>query len=315
MDRRRRALFFGAMASALAPRTETWADGAPPRGSEAGLLPPGGVGRFVAANGIRLHCVTAGNGPPVILLHGWPQTWFAWRGTMERLADRFTLIAPDLRGIGLSERTESGYDKRTLAADIAALIVAVAGGRAHVVGHDMGGKVAYLLAHLHADRIDRLVLVDCSVPGTENGDALHGGLWHYGFHMAPGFPERLTRGRERDYIGAQIEAWSHRRDAVTEAAITEYARHYATPGGMTAGFNLYRALPEDAALAASFDGRRLGMPILTIGGRYSVGDRLAAAMRSRATTVESVIAEESGHFVAEEEPEFFCDRVGRFLAG
>ncbi|MCJ2034980.1 alpha/beta fold hydrolase [Methylobacterium sp. J-068] len=314
MDFGRRTLLLGAMAGSLLPRRQARADVAQVRETAVALLPPGGTRHYAEANGVTLHYVAVGNGPPVVLLHGWPQTWFAWRGTMERLADRFTLIAPDLRGMGLSERTESGYDKRTLAADIAALILKAAGGRAHVVGHDMGGKVAYVLAHLHAECIDRLVLVDCSVPGTESGDALHGGLWHYGFHMASGFPEMLTRGRERDYISAQIKAWSYRKDAITEAAITEYARHYATPGGMTAGFNLYRALPNDAALVASFGDRKLDLPLLTIGGRHSVGGSLATAIRSRATKVKSIVAEESGHFVAEEEPAFFCDQVGRFLS-
>ncbi|GAB6845345.1 pimeloyl-ACP methyl ester carboxylesterase [Methylorubrum rhodinum] len=314
MNLGRRTLLLGAMAGSLLPRRRALGEIAPDREADAAPLPPGGRHRFIEANGIRLHAVTLGQGPPVVLLHGWPQTWFAWRDTMERLSGSFTLIAPDLRGIGLSERTAAGYDKRTLAADIAALIVEAAGGRAHVVGHDMGGKVAFALAYLHPERVDRLVMVDCAVPGTESGDALRGGAWHYGFHMAPGFPEMLTRGRERDYIRAQIRAWSHRPDAVTEAAITEYARHYATPGGMTAGFNLYRALPDDAALAASFGQRRLDMPVLTIGGRHSVGDRLAAAMRPRATRLESLVAEGSGHFVAEEEPAFFCEHVGRFLS-
>ncbi|SFL54220.1 alpha/beta fold hydrolase [Methylorubrum salsuginis] len=313
MNQGRRTLLLGAAAGALLPRGQASADPARDR-TDAALLPPGGTRHFVAANGVRLHAVTAGSGPPVVLLHGWPQTWYAWRDTMERLSDRFTLIAPDLRGIGLSERTASGYEKRTLAADIAALIVQRAGGRARVVGHDMGGKVALALAYLHPECVERLVLVDCAVPGTESGDALNGGAWHYGFHMAPGFPEMLTRGRERDYIRAQIRTWSHRKDAVTEAAITEHARHYATSGGMTAGFNLYRTLPQDAELIASFGERKLDIPVLTIGGRYSVGNRLAAAMRPRATKLESVIAQESGHFVPEEEPTFFCDQVARFLS-
>ena len=314
MDPERRTLLLGAMAGSLTLRGPPLAEADPARNAAAAPPPTGGTRRFVAANGITLHTVTVGSGPPLVLLHGWPQTWFAWRDTMERLADRFTLIAPDLRGPGLSERTETGYDKGTLAADIAALIGETAGGRAHVVGHDMGGKVAFALAHLHPACVARLVLVDCAVPGTESGDALHGGAWHYGFHMAAGFPEMLTRGRERAYIHAQIRAWSHRRDAVTEAAITEYARHYATPGGMTAGFNLYRTLPQDAELVASFGSRKLDMPVLTIAGRHGVGDRLADAMRSHATTLENAIAEESGHFVAEEAPAFFCDRVGQFLS-
>lgn len=277
-------------------------------------LPKGGASHFAQVNGINMHYVTVGVGPAVVLLHGWPQTWFAWRNAMERLSTRFTLIAPDLRGLGLTQRTAGGYDKRTIAADIRALIDEAAGGRAHVVGHDMGGKAAFMLAHLHPERVDRLVLVDCLIPGTENMDASRGGAWHYGFHMAPDFPEMLTKGRERDYIAAQIRAWSFKKDAIGEAEISEFARHYATEGGMTAGFNYYRALREDAALATSFGERRLNMPVLTIAGRHSVGARLSEGLQGRAQNLTSLIAEDSGHFVAEEAPEYFCERVSQFLS-
>lgn len=276
-------------------------------------LPGGGMSRFAQVNGIRLHYVSAGSGPPVILLHGWPQTWFAWRATMERLSTHFSVIAPDLRGVGLSERTPSGYDKRTIATDIAALIAHAAGGRAHVVGHDMGGKAAYMLANLYPDRLEKLVLVDCLIPGTENMDALRGGAWHYGFHMAPEIPEMLTKGREREYIAAQIRAWSHKKDAVKDAAISEFARHYASPGGMTAGLAYYRSLGQDAALARSFEQRDLDMPVLTIGGRYGVGTRLADALGRQARDLTAIIAEESGHFVADEAPAYFCAQLLRFL--
>lgn len=245
-------------------------------------LPKGASSRFAEVNGVRLHYVIAGSGPTLILLHGWPQTWFAWRDTIDRLSNRFTLIAPDLRGTGLSERTPAGYDKRTLATDIRDLIAHAAGGRAHVVAHDMGGKAAYMLAHLYPQSVAKLVLVDCLIPGTENMDALRGGAWHYGFHMAPEIPEMLTQGRERAYIAAQIRNWSYRKDAVTEEAISEFARHYATPGGMTAGFNLYRALREDAPLAASFTDK-LDMPILAIGGRHGVGTNSPTLCKVRPT--------------------------------
>lgn len=301
-----RRTFLAAVASAAALR--------PALAERAPTPPAGGASRFVEANGVRLHYVVAGSGPAVVLLHGWPQTWFAWKETMERLAARFTLIAPDLRGVGLSQRPSAGYDKTTIAADVAALIAEVAGGRAHVVGHDMGGKAAFMLAHLHPERVEKLVLVDCLIPGTENMDAAHGGAWHYGFHMAPEIPELLTQGRERDYIAAQIRAWSHEKDAVSAAAIAEFARHYATPGGMAAGFAFYRALPDDARVAASLAGKRLAMPVMTIAGRQGVGARLADAIRPQASDLTAEIAEDSGHFVADEAPDFFCDRLARFLA-
>lgn len=125
----------------------------PGRTTLAHLLPPGAESHFVAANGIKLHYVVAGTGPAVVLLHGWPETWFAWAGTIRALSDRFTVVAPDLRGTGLSERTASGYDKLTIASDIAGLIGQTAGGRAHVIAHDMGGKAAYVLARMHPEHI------------------------------------------------------------------------------------------------------------------------------------------------------------------
>ncbi len=281
-------------------------------GVEAGLPPKEARSRFLDVGGLRLHHVVMGAGPPVVLVHGWPQTWFAWQATMERLARRFTVIAPDLRGVGLSERPPSGYDKRAIAEDIAALIDRAAGGRAQVIGHDMGGKAAFVLALLHPEMVERLVLVDCLLPEPR--------IWTRGV-AAPGtmdftwraeFPELLTRGRERDYIAAQIRAWSFRKDAVSETAISEFARHYATPGGMTAGFDYYRALPEDRAARERLADRRLDMPVLAIAGRHGVGTRLAEALRPRARALSSVIVEESGHFVADEAPEAFWREVERF---
>lgn len=277
-------------------------------------LPRGASSRFAQLDGLRLHYVTMGEGPLVLLLHGWPQTWFAWREVMPKLAKRFTVVAPDLRGVGLSECPPSGYDKRTIAQDLRALIAHQGAAVAHVVGHDMGGKAAYVLAHVEPKIVKSLVLVDCLLPGTENMDAIRGGAWHYGFHMAPQMPELLTQGRERDYIRAQIKAWSHRKDAISESSIDEYARHYAGPGRMTAGFNYYRALREDVPFVASLRGRKLSMPIMTIAGEHSAGDKLAHSLRDEARDLVSVIAPGSGHFVAEEVPEFFVSKLGDFLA-
>lgn len=279
----------------------------------AGTAPAGLRSCFAEVNGVRLHYVALGSGPIVILLHGWPQTSLAWHGVMPRLAEQFTVVAPDLRGTGLSERTKEGYDKRTIAEDIRALIAHTGAPAAHVIGHDMGGKAAYVLAHLYPEVVSKLILVDCLLPGTENMDALRGGAWHYGFHMAPKVPEMLTQGRERDYIRSQIKAWSHKKDAISETSITEYARHYAEPGGMTAGFNYYRALREDVPFAATLRDRKLSMPVLAITGRFGVGDKLAASLRAEAGNLTSVVAEDSGHFVAEEVPGIFCETVKRFL--
>jgi pimeloyl-ACP methyl ester carboxylesterase len=262
-----------------------------------------------------MHYVEAGSGPAVILLHGWPQTWFAWRDTIAALSSRFRLVAPDLRGTGLSERAASGYEKQTIAADIRVLIERLGLSKAHIVGHDMGGKAAFVLAKLYPEVVERLVLVDCLIPGTEVTDVLKGGAWHYGFHMAPDVPEMLTKGRERAYIAAQIRNWSFRKNAISEQAIDEFARHYAAGNGMTTGFNFYRALRKDADLVASLKSRRLTMPVLTIGGEHGAGENLAKAVRGHADDLRELIAWQSGHFVAEEAPEFFRQSVTQFLSG
>ncbi|GGC58655.1 alpha/beta fold hydrolase [Chelatococcus reniformis] len=318
MDIRRRALCLGAASAAIVgPARSTIAAGREDGAVQAAPspLPAGAASRFARINGMDAHYVIAGSGPLVILLHGWPQTWFAWSETIRRLSAAYTVVAPDLRGTGLSERTPEGYDKRTIAEDTRALMAHLGVAQAHIVAHDMGGKAAYVLAHVEPTCVAKLILVDCLIPGTENTDALRGGAWHYGFHMAPDVPEMLTEGRERAYIRAQVRAWSHRKDAISEEAITEYARFYAQPGGMTAGFNFYRALPQDAALAASFGDRTLPMPVLTIGGQHSAGSRLFDALHGKAPRLTGAIAADSGHFVAEEVPEVFNDLVQRFLAG
>ena len=271
------------------------------------------ISNDVIVNQVRLHYLEKGKGPLVVLLHGWPETSYEWRFTMEYLSDRYRVVAPDLRGLGQSEHTISGYDKQTIAADIKALIESLGEQQAIVIGHDMGGKVAYMMAHLFPEMVKKLILVDCTIPGTENANALHGGAWHYGFHMANDIPEMLTKGREKAYIQAQIKNWTVQKNAIDEIAIAEYARHYASDGGMTAGFNYYRALKEDAKVAGSFQGEKLFMPILTISGRQSVAEKLPNALAGEAMFLESVILEECGHFVPEEQSDIFNNIVGRFL--
>ena len=280
--------------------------------SKAADLPKGAESQYAQVNGIRVHYVKMGEGPLLILLHGWPQTWYEWRKVMPALADKFTVVAPDLRGLGLSEKTQIGYDKHTIANDIAALIKHLGERSAIVVGHDMGGKVAYVLGLLHPELVTKLIMVDCMPPGTENMDPAKGGMWHYGFHMAAQFPEMLTKGREREYISAQMTSWLHQKDAITQDALDEYAKYYASPGGMTAGFNYYRALPGDAKFLEAYADRKFAMPVLTIAGRYGVSDNLFKAMMPKADNLKGVIAEESGHFVPEEAPVFLTEQILNF---
>lgn len=279
----------------------------------AAETPAGSSGQFAKVNGIRMHYLKMGEGPLVVLLHGWPETSYEWRHVIPQLAKGFTVAAPDLRGTGETERTQTGYDKRTIAEDTAALIRHLGFSKAAVVGHDMGGKAAYVLALLHPEMVEKLVMVDCSPPGSENMDSANGGLWHYGFHMAADFPEMLTQGREREYISAQVAHGLHSKDAISATDIAEYVRHYSSPGGMTAGFNYYRTLLEDGKFVTSLPSRKFAMPVLTVGGRYSGADKLYKRLLPEASDLTGIVAEKSGHFIPEEEPEFFIEQVESFL--
>ena len=181
--------------------------------------------RFADLGEVLLHYVTAGSGPPVVLLHGWPQTWWEWRHTSPALAEKYTVIAPDMRGLGDSSRPPGGYDKRTVAADIWRLVHEHLGHDAFMlVGHDWGGPVAYALAAAHPEAVRKLAILDVTVPGC-GGDFSQGGRrWHHQFHMTPDLPEALVTGREADYLGWFYRTFAYRPDAIGPADIAEYLR-------------------------------------------------------------------------------------------
>lgn len=288
---------------------------AAPDAARAASLPDGAESKFAEVNGIRMHYVQMGQGPLLVLLHGWPQTWYEWAEVMPPLAEHFTVVAPDLRGVGKTERTEDGYDKETLSKDVAALIKHLNGDEpAVVVGHDMGGKAAFVLGLTQPERVKKLVLIDCMPPGSENMDVARGGLWHYGFHIASEFPEMLTKGREREYLTAMMTLLSGGKEVMTDEAVDEYVEAYASPGGMTAGFNYYRALLEDADFVASLSGKRLTMPVLTIGGEHAVAGHLYKALEGRSDDITNKIAKGSGHYVPEEMPDFTVEQIVDFAA-
>ena len=262
---------------------------------------------------VRLHYVTAGDGPPVVLLHGWPQTWYEWRHVIPALAEHHRVIAPDLRGLGDSSRPEGGYDKKTIAGDIWELVDSELGQtRFQLVGHDWGGPTAYALAAAHPEVVTGLVIIDVVIPG-DGGDFSQGGRrWHHQFHMTPDLPEALILGREEIYLRWFYRTFGHRPDAISENDIAEYLRTYAQPGAMRAGFEYYRALPRDAADNAEIVARfKLPMPVLAIGGGggRGRGAEPEQSLRRVATNVRGEIIGACGHWVPEEQPE----RLARLL--
>ena len=186
----------------------------------------------MTVNGFRMHYVTAGAGFPLVLLHGWPQTWYEWRKLIPPLAERFTIIAPDLRGLGDSERPIGGYDKRTLASDVYQLLKGLGHEQIGLIGHDWGGTVAYYLAYDHPDLVERLLILE-STPGiAREGDqvSLQGirRLWHLFFHGGnPDMAELLVRGNEELYLSRMCSVACYNPALFSQEEMAEYVRAYS----------------------------------------------------------------------------------------
>lgn len=278
---------------------------------------PGATHAYADLGDVLIHYVTAGSGPPLVLLHGWPQTWYEWRHVMPELARHYTLVMPDLRGLGDSSRPADGYDKKTVANDIWRLVHDRLGHqRFYLVGHDWGGPTAYALAAAHPDAVRRLVILDVVIPGDGGDFSQSGRRWHHAFHMTPDLPEALVHGRERLYIGWFYRTFGYRPDAIGEADLDEYARTYAQPGAMRAGFAFYRALPQDAADNAAIVKRfKLPMPVLGIGGANGRGRgaEVGESLRRVAVDVRAEIFTECGHWIPEEQPARLVAALREFL--
>ena len=271
---------------------------------------------FADLGDVRLHYVTAGSGPAVLLLHGWPQTWYMWRDVIPGLAEHYFVIAPDLRGLGDSSRPVAGYDKKTLAQDAWRLVHDVLGrDQLFVAGHDWGGPTAFAVAAQHRDAVKRLAIFDVPVPG-DGTSVMFASRWHHGLHWELDFPEALTAGREAIYLGFFYRNWGGRPDDIAVEAQSEYVRAYQQPGAMRAGFNLYRATPQDVADNQAFLAEgKLKMPVLCYGGALGRG-RGALAIESWRRVAEDVrggVIDDCGHWIPEERPQWVVEQLLSFF--
>jgi len=267
-------------------------------------------------NDVLLHYVICGKGDPVVLLHGWPQTWYQWRKVIPSLAQRYTVIAPDMRGLGDSAKPATGYDKRTIAQDIYGLVHQLGFERIFLVGHDWGGPVAYAYASAHPNDVRKLVILDVPIPGAglEHALAFRPRMaWHIPFHFVRDLPEALVAGRERTYL-----SWFYRTaynpSAISEEDIDEYVRCYSAPGALRAGFEYYRAIFTDAEHNTENARIQLKMPVLALGGERGFGELTIKSMQRLAENVRGGVIERCAHWIPEERPEYLTEQLLAFFA-
>ncbi|WP_090063577.1 alpha/beta fold hydrolase [Lentzea flaviverrucosa] len=275
-----------------------------------------------AVGGLRFRLRRAGEGPLVLLLHGWPQTGYAWRHVLPALAQDHLVVAPDLRGYGASSRPRGGYDKRTMAADISGIMHELGYAQAVVVGHDRGARVAHRWGLDRPDEISRLMLLSV-VPTREmwrHMDARVGSAyWHWLFHLVPDLPEFLTEGKAREYVRFMLAAGAFRHEVFDEADLRHYAEAYAQPGALRASFDDYRAARHEDLEADEADavaGHRLTMPVHVAWGAEGLVGTLPVLdlWRDYATRLEGAQIASCGHFPAEEQPDVLVARIRAFLA-
>jgi pimeloyl-ACP methyl ester carboxylesterase len=272
--------------------------------------------RMASVNGIQMHYVIGGQGDPIVLLHGWPETWYAWRHVMPALAQNYTVIAPDLRGLGDSSKPPTGYDGKTVAEDIHQLVTQLGFRTIFLVGHDIAAWVVYPYAAAHPTEVEKLVVMEIPPPGFFPPGPLP---WWLYFHQTPDLPEALVEGKEMEYLSWFYHNLAYNPSAITQQDINEYVSHYSAPGGMRAGFEYYRAFPEDTIQNQNYSQTKLSMPVLALGAGYipAFGGHsnpiAVLGMQQLAENVQGIIVPNSGHFIAEEQPQFVIDQLSNFF--
>jgi pimeloyl-ACP methyl ester carboxylesterase len=270
--------------------------------------------REIETDGATIHTRVGGHGPAVVLLHGFGTTGDMWAPLAAALVADHTVIVPDLRGLGLSSKPSGGYDKKTQSRDIAGVMDALGLPRADFVTHDIGNMVGYAFAAGYPDRVTRFVPIDAPLPGVGPWEQIvqHPRMWQFGF----GGPdmERLVAGRERIYLDRFWNEFSLDPKHFDEAQRQHYARLYAMPGAIRAGFAQFAAFGQDATDNKAYLAKgKLSMPVLAIGGEAAFGPMMATVMRFAATDVREAIVPASGHWIMEENPSATAKLVTGFL--
>jgi haloacetate dehalogenase len=276
--------------------------------------------RRVVANGIKQHYVEAGSGPPVVLLHGFPFTWYSWRHQIPVLAERYRLIVPDLRGYGATEKAVNGYDKRTMANDIRALMTELGIDKAAIIGHDRGARVGLRFVKDHPQATARFAALD-NVPTRLIMEHLNARSaqtgWFIFFNGVRDLSEALVTGREEIWFRGIIDSWIYDPETYSEEDVATYVRAFAQPGGLRGAFEDYRAWPEDVAQDQVDKDTKIACPTLALWGRDFDQAKMvdmAAIWREFADDLSLVPIAYSGHMPQEEQPDAVNKALLEFLA-
>jgi pimeloyl-ACP methyl ester carboxylesterase len=270
-------------------------------------------------NGTRLHYVTAGEGPPVMLLHGWPQTWYEWRHVIGLLAGDHRVVAPDLRGFGYSAKPAAGYDAVTMAADLTALSDHLGLREVTVIGHDWGAVFGYVYAAMTPGQVSALGIVEMALPGVgvmeqAIAPAPHGNfLWHMGFQSVPDLPELLIAGKEKPYLRWFFEHFAYDPGAITAADLDEYVDAITQVGALRAGLAVYQDFFASADQVTELAKTPLEIPVRAYGGEACLGGLTLTSVQAVAPGAAGGVIERCGHWAAEERPEFVAG-IARELA-
>jgi len=270
--------------------------------------------RTAEINGVKLHYLTAGHGTPLILMHGYAETSLMWKPIIPLLAERFTVLAPDLPGIGDSDIPADGLDMKSAAVRIHDLAKSLGVQKAEVVGHDIGLMVAYAYAAQFPSDVTKLVLMDAFLPGVSGWEPVYNNpnIWHFRFNGPT--PEALVAGRERtyfDYFWNDFAA--DKTHSIPEADRIAYSVAYARPGRMHAGWAYFVSFLQAAKDFAQLSQTKLTMPVLTIGGDKSLGEALGQQGKLVATNVTVIVLKNTGHWLLEEQPKETTEALQNFL--
>ena len=279
------------------------------------LPPPGFKHQYAVVNGVKIHYVTGGKGEPLLLVHGFGQNWFMWNRLLPELSKHFTIIAPDLRGVGESGKPAGGYDKKTMAKDLHELIKKLGYKQINLAGHDIGLMVAYAYAAQFPDEVKKLALMDALLPGVEPvWSQVRAQAWWFGFFAMPNSGE-IVAGKAGLFLTSFWPVVGYVKNAFTKTETDEFIRAYSVPGATTGAFHWFGAFNQDAEDNKELMKKKLPMPLLAMGADHG-GAFLAAHCRLVATNVKEVIIKGSGHWIVQEQTEqvkkglsdFFLDR-------